>query len=142
VQFFIVYIREAHPSDGWQVGKNTREGIEFKQPTTEAERLGIAKKACSALKLDLPTLIDGMDNKIGEAYAGWPDRLFVVDHEGKISFRGERGPRGFDPEAWETGIKEAIKKAPKPEPTKDDAGATEKEDPAKDKNESGDSKKQ
>ena len=27
VEFFVVYIREAHPTDGWQVPANVRAGI-------------------------------------------------------------------------------------------------------------------
>ncbi len=133
MQFYIVYIKEAHPTDGRQVGKNTQDGVEFKQPTTELERIGVAKSCVANLKLTLPCLLDGMDNKVGEAYAGWPDRLFVVGHDGTIAFAGGRGPRGFDAKAWEVGIKAAIKQTPKPATTE------ETEEGADDHNESDES---
>lgn len=143
MQFYIVYIKEAHPTDGWQVGKNTQDGVEFKQPTSELERLDVAKTCVANLKLDLPCLLDGMDDKVNTAYAGWPDRLYVIDHEGTIGYAGARGPRGFDPEAWETGITEAIKKAPKPIAAGADAKPADvvKEAPKKDPNASGDGEK-
>ncbi len=60
------------------------------------------------LGLTLPTAIDGMDNAVNQAYSGWPDRLFVVDAEGKIAYAGGPGPRGFDVEAFGAAIKEQI----------------------------------
>lgn len=38
VQFYMVYIREAHPSDGWQVPNNLIEDILFPEQTTAAQR--------------------------------------------------------------------------------------------------------
>ena len=93
----MVYIREAHPEDGWQVPQNERQGIKIKQPTTEKERTDVAHKACTLLKISLPTLVDGMDDKVNQAYAAWPDRLYIVDKDGKIALMGDPGPRGFKP---------------------------------------------
>ncbi len=54
-------------------------------------------QACSGkLELTMPFLIDGIDDAVGNAYSGWPDRLFIVDTAGKIAYRGDQGPRGFD----------------------------------------------
>lgn len=52
---------------------------------------------CAKLKISLPCLIDKIDNKVGEAYAGWPDRLYVIGKDGKIVYKGGPGPRGFKP---------------------------------------------
>ena len=38
VQFYIVYIREAHPADGWQVPSNLIEDFIYAEPTTDEER--------------------------------------------------------------------------------------------------------
>ena len=56
------------------------------------------------LKLPMPALIDGVDDKVGKAYGGWPDRLYLVGKDGKITYAGGRGPFGFDPDAWERAI--------------------------------------
>ena len=95
--WFLVYIREAHPSDGWQVDANVKAGIEIEEPKTMEERMEVARTCYSTLGLSFPAVVDGMDNKVEEAYAGWPDRLYVIDKEGNIAYKGERGPRGFKP---------------------------------------------
>jgi hypothetical protein len=38
VEFYAVYIQEAHPSDIWQMGSNIREGVVFRDPRTDTER--------------------------------------------------------------------------------------------------------
>ena len=64
----MVYIREAHPTDGWQVGANQREGVLFEQPTSLAGRSKIAKTMCAKLKIKLPALVDDLDDKVNKAY--------------------------------------------------------------------------
>jgi len=103
VEFFVIYIKEAHPSDGWAMpDRNERQGISFKDPTTYDQRVKLAETACSVLKIKLPCLVDGMDNAVNRAYAAWPDRIYVVDINGKIAVAGGQGPRGFMPALGET----------------------------------------
>lgn len=111
VEFYLVYIREAHPVDGWQVRTNVREGIEFKQPTNKEERKGVAKTMCTKLELSMPTLIDGLDDAVGKAYSGWPDRLYLVGKDGKIAYKGGPGPRGFQPAELEAAIRQVLGKS-------------------------------
>ena len=75
--------------------RNEQQGINIKDPTTYDERVKVAEKACSALKLKLPCLVDGMDNAVNRAYAAWPDRIYVVDKDGKIAVKAGPGPGGF-----------------------------------------------
>ena len=49
-------------------------------------------------------LLDGMDNAANSAYAGWPDRLYVVAKDGTIGYAGARGPRGFRPQEMERAL--------------------------------------
>ena len=95
--FYIVYIREAHPTDGWQVGANRKEKVLFEQPKTIQARANVAKAMCTELKVTIPCLIDGLDNKVGVAYSAWPDRMYVVGVDGKIVFMSRPGPFGFRP---------------------------------------------
>ncbi|MBI4563759.1 MAG: deiodinase [Planctomycetes bacterium] len=106
--FFVVYIREAHPVDGWRVPQNDRQGIEVDEPVTEKEREDVASKCARALKLSIPFLIDDMKNTAQQAYAGWPDRLYVIDTEGKVAYRGDPGPRGFKPAEAEAALKKLL----------------------------------
>ncbi len=43
----------------------------------------------------MPFLIDDMKDTANRSYDGWPDRLFVIDVNGTIAYRGAPGPKGF-----------------------------------------------
>ncbi len=73
-------------------------------PITDEERTLVAGTCVKDLKLPMTALIDRVDNKVGAAYSGWPDRLFLVGKDGKIAYSGARGPRGFKPAEWEEAI--------------------------------------
>ena len=108
MEFFIVYIREAHPEDGWQMPINVDEGVVFAQPTTFDERAHVAESCVLHLDLKIPTLIDDMDDRTEKSYAALPDRLYLIDARGKIAFASAPGPWGFLPEELEAAIKEQL----------------------------------
>jgi type I thyroxine 5'-deiodinase len=60
------------------------------------------------LKLTIPCLVDDLANTAQKAYAGWPDRIYVVDREGKVAYKGEPGPRGFKPADAEAALKKLL----------------------------------
>jgi hypothetical protein len=108
VEFLCIYTKEAHPSDGWQVHENLNENIIVTDPTTDAERTEVASACQVKLDIQMPLLVDRIDNDVEEKYISLPMRLFVVDAEGKIAYTGGRGPRDFDPDSWEEAIKALI----------------------------------
>lgn len=108
IEFFLIYIREAHPHDGWQTPQNLYEDIIFDEPTTDDERAEVGHACQIGLDLKYPMLIDGVDNDVEEKYVGAPIRLYVIDPEGRITYAGDRGPRGFDTDSWVTAIKQQI----------------------------------
>ena len=61
------------------------------------ERVAVARTCYSSLGLSFPAVIDNIDNKVENAYAAWPDRLYIVDKRGKIAYKGGKGPGGFNP---------------------------------------------
>jgi len=97
VEFFIVYIKEAHPSDGRVATANARAGISVKEPTSSFQRQQVANRACKELKLRWPCLVDDMENSASEAYAAWPTRLYIVGTDGRIAVAGGPGPRNLAP---------------------------------------------
>lgn len=105
---YIVYILEAHPEDGWKVRSNERDGIKVLQPKTYEERAKVAGECMADLKLPIPCLVDDMKNTAQKAYAGWPDRLYVIDAEGNVAYRGDPGPRGFRPAEAEAALKKLL----------------------------------
>ena len=78
---------------------NEEEGIRVRQQTELAERIAAADAAATRLGLTLPILVDGMDDAASVAFAAWPERLVVIDRDGRIAFPGAPGPHGFDPDA-------------------------------------------
>ncbi len=106
VAFFVVYIQEAHPSDGWQMTINEQEEVVYEQPKTAAEREALADACVLHLKLSIPTLVDDMTNAVDQAYAALPDRLYLIDAQGRIAYKSGRGPMGFKPQELETAIRE------------------------------------
>jgi len=108
VEVFLVYIHEAHPSD--QKGTTGKSGGKFKQATTDEERRDTAGLCVKNLKLAMPTLIDGMDNKVEKDYASFPDRIYVIGKDGKVAYKGAKGPFGFKPGEAEDAIKKILGK--------------------------------
>lgn len=108
VNLFCVYIQEAHPEDGWQVPHNLDDDVVFYQPKSIQERAEIAQTCMLKLDLAMPTLLDDMDNSTDTAYAALPERLYVIDRLGKVTFQCGPGPWGFDIEAWQTAIEMAV----------------------------------
>src|SRR3954470_24569765 len=79
------------------MASNDRAGVVVHQPTAFAERADVAKTCCKALKVTMPLLVDEMDDRVGHAYSGMPDRLYVLDRQGRVAYKGGRGPFGFKP---------------------------------------------
>ena len=49
-----------------------------------------------------------MDNKVNRAYAAAPDRLYLVGKDGRVAYRGGRGPFGFKPDELEAAIRREL----------------------------------
>jgi len=98
VAFYFVYIREAHASDEWQMEENVKDDVVFTQPKNDPERKIVASSCATRLKLSMPVLVDGIENRADDLYAAWPERLFVIGKDGKVAYAGKQGPWGFKPE--------------------------------------------
>jgi hypothetical protein len=109
VAFLFVYIKEAHPSGGWQMDINMEENVVFTDPTSLNERRGVATKCRATLRLTMPTVVDDVDNRVDDAYAGWPERMYVIDTAGRIAHAGRRGPWGFKPQEVEQWLKSNVR---------------------------------
>ena len=95
--FLTVYVREAHPTDGWQMKSNVKDDVCYAQPKTLEQRVAIAKDFTARYKFPLPFGIDEMGNAADAAYAAWPERLYVIDETGHVAYRGGMGPFNYKP---------------------------------------------
>lgn len=107
MNFLVVYIREAHPEEGWVVTPNRDAGITINDPTNTGERVEVAASCALNLKIRMPVIVDDIDDNIAAAYGALPDRLYLVGKGGRIAFQGDEGPWGFDPTALEAAIESA-----------------------------------
>jgi hypothetical protein len=107
IQFLSIYIREAHPKDGWWLGggltgKLVKKGIpktatDIYDPQTFEERQRVAQQCEESLQYGIHTYVDHMDDRVSNAYAAKPTRLYLVGIDGKIVYAGGLGPYGFNP---------------------------------------------
>ncbi len=103
-EFLMIYVREAHPRDGWRMESNDRRGVDIVQPATYDERVAVAGQCQERLALETPLLVDTIDDAVGARYSGMPSRLYLIDREGRIAFKSGRGPFGFQPAALEQAL--------------------------------------
>lgn len=99
--FLTVYIREAHPEDEWKMPSNKDAGVCYQQPKTLAQRVAIANDFKQRFHYSLPLLVDSMDNRADSLYGAWPERIYVIEADGTIAYKGKLGPFGFHPEELE-----------------------------------------
>ena len=111
VEFFVIYVQEAHPTDGWQVDSNVAAGVLFRQHQNYEERESVAATCSLDLHLSLPVLIEEMDNTIDEAYGAAPERLYLIGADGRVAYRGGAGPHFFDLDEWEHAIAASVSSA-------------------------------
>lgn len=76
VRFLCVYIREAHAADVWPI-----DGPEVLEPRSTEQRIDTAKKFQKVGGLSWPMAVDGVQDLFLKAFAPWPFRFFVFQHD-------------------------------------------------------------
>jgi len=95
--FLTIYVREAHPTDEWQMKSNIKDDVCYAQPRNLADRLAIANDFTKRFNYPVPFGVDDMNNAANDAYAAWPERLYIIDETGRIAYRGGMGPFKYNP---------------------------------------------
>lgn len=108
VAFYVVYIQEAHPIDAWQLDDNVKDDVLVATTKSDAERANVAGVCLTKLGIELPAVVDEADNRVERAYTGWPDRLYVIDREGRVAYKSAAGPFGFKPAEVEASLKRLV----------------------------------
>ena len=81
VDFLVVYIKEAHPEDGWVVSMNRDENILIEDPKTKGDRIGVAESCAINLAIKIPVLVDEMDDRIASACGALLDRRYLINQK-------------------------------------------------------------
>jgi type I thyroxine 5'-deiodinase len=90
---------------------NIKDQVVFASPKNEEERAFVAGACVRKLGIKIPAVLDGFDNTVEKAYTGWPDRLYLIDRNGKVAFKSKPGPFGFDPDALKAEIVKMVPNA-------------------------------
>lgn len=91
----MVYVREAHPTDGWHSSSPETAEFDVDQPKSYAARVEVATKCQRKLGFEMPFVVDTINDAVGSIYSGMPSRLYVIDRLGRIAYKSGRGPFGF-----------------------------------------------
>uniref|UniRef100_A0A672HFS8 Iodothyronine deiodinase n=3 Tax=Salarias fasciatus TaxID=181472 RepID=A0A672HFS8_SALFA len=86
----LVYVEEAHPSDGWV---SSDAPYQIRTHRCLEERLSAAR-LMRAEAPGCPVVADSMDNSSNAAYGAYFHRLYVLQ-EGLVVYQGGRGPEGY-----------------------------------------------
>ncbi|MBW1898552.1 MAG: hypothetical protein JRI61_05770 [Deltaproteobacteria bacterium] len=115
----MVYIREAHPVDGWWFGKglvrkiiklySPETSVATYDPKTHEERQIAAMQCEKSLQYGIRTFVDTIDDNVSKAYAAKPTRIYLVGIDGKVAYRGGLGPYGFKPAEFKRAIEDYLK---------------------------------
>uniref|UniRef100_A0A673VZ36 Iodothyronine deiodinase n=2 Tax=Salmo trutta TaxID=8032 RepID=A0A673VZ36_SALTR len=86
----LVYIEEAHPSDGWV---SSDAPYQIPNHCCLEDRL----KAAQLMHSEVPcsnVVVDNMDNSSNAAYGAYFERLYILRDE-RVVYQGARGPEGY-----------------------------------------------
>ena len=77
---------------------NVKDKVVFASPKSEDERAFVAGSCVRKLGIDIPAVLDEFGNSTESAYTAWPDRLFLIDGNGRVAYKSRPGPFGFKPD--------------------------------------------
>lgn len=117
--FYVIYIEEAHPIDGWQMPVNVKEHISIASAHSFNDRDAAAKTCVVKLCINVPALVDDLHDTTEVAYTGWPDRLYVINRAGRVAYKSKPGPYGFTPQELGKTLQRLV-----PQPARDAASGS------------------
>jgi hypothetical protein len=77
---------------------NIRDKVVFATPKNEEERAFVAGACVRKLGIKIPAVLDEFGNSTENAYTGWPDRIYLIDANGRVAHKSKPGPYGFKSE--------------------------------------------
>ena len=83
---------------------NVKDKVVFASPKSEDERAFVAGSCVRKLGIEIPAVLDEFGNSTENAYTAWPDRLFLIDGNGRVAYKSRPGPFGFKPDELKTAL--------------------------------------
>jgi hypothetical protein len=123
VEFIVVYVKEAHASDRWWLGRSRTQRllhrlsgnparVDVVEPVTLAQRRRVAASCQSDLFGGVvPLYVDAMDNRVATLYTSRPTRIYFIDREGRVIYNPGIGPFGFNPDHLEPVIRKYLEQS-------------------------------
>lgn len=93
-----------------------KDNVCYAQPKTIEQRVAIANDFTQRFKFTVPFGIDEMNNAANDAYAAWPERLYIIDEQGRVSYKGGMGPFHYEPKEVRGWLARRYGEVKKPEP--------------------------
>ena len=103
---------------------NVKEDVCYAQPKTLPQRIAIANDFVKRFSYPIQFGIDDMSNQANDAYAAWPERIYIIDENGKLAYCGGMGPFKYNPEEareWLATRYGGVKHEPPIAPTSNDS---------------------
>jgi hypothetical protein len=123
VEFIVGYVKEAHPTDKWWLGRSRTQRLlhewsgnparlDVVDPVTLEQRREVAA-SCQTNLFDgvVPLYVDAMDDAVSARYAGKPTRIYLIGKDGRVLYNPGIGPFGFSPDELEKTIAEYLAEA-------------------------------
>lgn len=76
----------------------------FRTHESLEERVEVGQMCMIKLALEMPALVDEMDDRVATDYGAIPERLYLIGSDGQVAYKGGQGPMFFKPLEWREAI--------------------------------------
>jgi Iodothyronine deiodinase len=87
---------------------NIKDQVVFSSPKNQEERAFVAGACVRKLGIKFPAVLDEFGNSTEKAYTGWPDRIYLIDAQGRVAYKSKPGPFGFKMDELATALSRMI----------------------------------
>jgi hypothetical protein len=86
------------------VKENEADGVLVGSHESMDERIDVGQTCMVKLALEMPAVVDEMDDTVAQSYGAMPERLYLIGTDGRVAYKGGMGPMFFKPDEWQEAI--------------------------------------
>ena len=106
--FIVIYVQESHSSDQWNIESNKKKGIDILQHIKIKDKINACKELINIWKDEVDGIeeaielgkfkivCDDIDCNAEIKFNVLPERIYMLDKDDTIAFKGGYGPWDFD----------------------------------------------